>query len=424
MPTRNALQTPAKEVGKLKKMTGSVKALSGRTRLSDHPLSLQYTVGNNAVGRMIQAKLKVSQLGDQYEQEADRMADAVLLMPEPNINQRAFVSRRAPGQPIQRICPECQEGIRRQPVPEEDEQLQRQPLEEEEESLQTKAASGKTPDVSPTVQSRIDGLRDGGRPLPRSVRTYFEPRFGQDFGGVRVHTGAQASEIAQAVNARAFTVGREVVFGAGEYAPGTSEGKRLLAHELTHVMQQSQTSGSVNHAIPQPTIQRTAASCPTGWSTTVRADHNRALSMIDVARRKLSSYNGTTPPEVKTALDAHFKASSTGFAGWVNFNLLFLKSMASMASYDCEDTGSWWCDSSALAKTFWCVPFVDIRVCQPRYFLQSPNERAATLIHEWVHKYGCNFDLGYSHEPDYPSQWTITALLNADPWSELVKDVQ
>src|SRR5262249_10809900 len=130
------------------------------------------------------------------------------------------------------------------------------------------------------------------------------------------------------------------------------------------------------------------------------------------------------PPEVKTALDKHFKANSTGFAAWVNLNLGYLRLIAPLASYDCEDTSSWWCGSGTQAKTFWCVPFVDIRVCQPLYFSEPDLERSRILIHEWVHKYGCNFDLGYQQDPDYPKQWTITALLNADPFARFVRDVQ
>jgi hypothetical protein len=146
--------------------------------------------------------------------------------------------------------------------------------------------------------------------------------------------------------------------------------------------------------------------------------------MLDTARTKLSSYDGTSPPEVKTALDKHFKANSTGFAGWVNLNLGYLRLVAPLASYDCEDTSSWWCGSPTQAKTFWCVPLIDIRVCQPLYFSEPDLERSRILIHEWVHKYGCNFDLGYQHDKDYPQQWTITALLNADPFARFVRDVQ
>jgi hypothetical protein len=79
-------------------------------------------------------------------------------------------------------------------------------------------------------------------PKPAGERAFFEPRFGYDFGSVRVHTGARAAETAQAVQARAFTVGRDVVFGTGQYAPGTSAGRRLLGHELTHVVQQNKDS--------------------------------------------------------------------------------------------------------------------------------------------------------------------------------------
>ena len=81
-------------------------------------------------------------------------------------------------------------------------------------------------------------LRSPGQPLDAETRTLFEPRCGQDFSHVRVHTDARAVKSAQAVNALAYTVGQDVVFGGGEYAPGTKGGQRLLAHELTHVVQQ------------------------------------------------------------------------------------------------------------------------------------------------------------------------------------------
>jgi hypothetical protein len=81
-------------------------------------------------------------------------------------------------------------------------------------------------------------LRSSGQPLDNASRTFFEPRLQHDFSGVRVHTDTKASESARAVNALAYTVGRDVVFEAGRYAPGTSSGNKLLAHELTHVKQQ------------------------------------------------------------------------------------------------------------------------------------------------------------------------------------------
>src|SRR6266566_8361148 len=89
--------------------------------------------------------------------------------------------------------------------------------------------------ISPIVH---DVLSSPGRPLDAGTRAFMEPRFGHDFSNVRVHTDARAAESARAVNALAYTVGRDVVFGRGQYMPGTSEGKRLMAHELTHVVQQ------------------------------------------------------------------------------------------------------------------------------------------------------------------------------------------
>src|SRR5215213_4389890 len=89
-------------------------------------------------------------------------------------------------------------------------------------------------------------LDSAGQPLDGATRAFFESRFGHDFSGVRVHTGANAQESARAVNALAYTVGRDVVFGSGQYAPQTEEGRRLIAHELTHTLQQSSQPSSAS----------------------------------------------------------------------------------------------------------------------------------------------------------------------------------
>jgi hypothetical protein len=217
----------------------------------DRILFLQRTIGNQAVQRLIksgtlQAKLRICQPDDIYEQEADRMGDAVMRMSEPTVT-----SSDVPY--IQRACPTCEED-----------ELRQQPIEEEEEEeLQAKVISGNISKANPNLESQIQSFKGGGQTLSGKDRAFFEPRFGHDFSQVRVHTGAKAAESARAVNARAFTVGGDVVFGTGKYAPGTSEGKRLLAHELTHVVQQQGTIGSccqpllINVISIQPTmIQR------------------------------------------------------------------------------------------------------------------------------------------------------------------------
>ena len=101
---------------------------------------------------------------------------------------------------------------------------------------------------------RVDEvINSSGEPLDRSTRSFMEPRFGHDFSNVRVHTDARAAESAANLNAQAYTIGNHVVFGNGNYLPGTSTGQQLLAHELTHVVQQSSSSvASANSA----TVQR------------------------------------------------------------------------------------------------------------------------------------------------------------------------
>src|ERR1700742_3235839 len=124
----------------------------------------------------------------------------------------------------------------------------------EKEQLQRKAASHLHSDDSiPPIVHEV--LNSSGQPLDRKARAFFEPRFGHDFSKVRVHTGAHAAESALAVNALAYTVGNNVVFGAGQYAPQATSGRRVLAHELTHVVQQEGSVGGLTteSQLPIPT---------------------------------------------------------------------------------------------------------------------------------------------------------------------------
>jgi hypothetical protein len=146
---------------------------------------------------------------------------------------------------IQRLCTECAEEMRQdegKPGMAQREQARYQlhdDNDEEEQKIQPKGARTPTPHVTPSVAANIHALNHGGSPLPKATRAFFEPRFGVDLSLVRVHTGSQAAETAKSINARAFTVGNNIAFGGGQYAPGSNEGRKLLAHELTHVVQQS-----------------------------------------------------------------------------------------------------------------------------------------------------------------------------------------
>jgi hypothetical protein len=166
------------------------------------------------------------------------VATAVMRMPESQITGETE-------EKLQRQPRDEEEAMRRQPVEKDDEKLRMKPMEEDKEevTLQAKEAPGHTPKVRAGLASRIQALRGGGRPLPESVRAFFEHRFGCDFSNVRVHTGADAADLARSINARAFTVGCDIVFGSNEYAPQRTTGWQLLAHELTHVVQQGAARG-------------------------------------------------------------------------------------------------------------------------------------------------------------------------------------
>ena len=172
---------------------------------------------------LAQSKLKLNRLGDVFEQEADRVADHVMDMPEPQLQIAC---------PCGGGCPKCRKEHDSRP------------------QLQTKwvqaNAQGGLPGP-PIVQEATDS---SGQLLEQSTRKFMELRFGHDFSQVRVHTDARAVESARTLNALAYTSSRDIVFGAGQYAPNTHEGRRLLAHELAHVVQQGG-----NHAI----VQRQAA---------------------------------------------------------------------------------------------------------------------------------------------------------------------
>jgi hypothetical protein len=342
-------------------------------------LALQRLVGNQAAQRLIQAKITVGPAGDQYEQEADRVAGQVMTMPAPaqtqptvqraaeeevqtkplaasitplvqragpeeeEVQTKPLVQREAAPEEeelqakplvqreaapeeeelqatplvqreaapeeeelqakplvqreaapeeeelqakplVQReAAPEEEELqakplVQREAAPEEEElqakplvqreaapeeeELQAKPLVQretapEEEELQAKPLiqrSGGGIQASADVEERLNASRGSGSPLPTEVRSFMEPRFGADFSGVRVHTGGEAAQLNRDVSAQAFTHGQDIYLGEGKYAPGSDTGKQLLAHELTHVVQQN--GAQVQHSAEPSPIQR------------------------------------------------------------------------------------------------------------------------------------------------------------------------
>lgn len=179
------------------------------SQASIHPaLQLQSLVGNQAGQRFIQAKLTVTQPNDPYEQEADRVADGIMRMTESDSRLEKGDGARA-----KTLAPQISRLV-----------------------AQTGAHA--TPKISPSVDASIHALNGRGTPLPDTIRAFYEPRLGADLSAVRVHTDSTAAATAAAIHARAFTVGQNIAFGAAQYAPDSTEGKKLLGHELTHVVQQ------------------------------------------------------------------------------------------------------------------------------------------------------------------------------------------
>ena len=179
----------------------------------------------------VQPKLAINKPGDQFEQEADRVAEQVMRMKGPKTCEGALVRPGLSENLVQRKCAKC---------------------EEEDETLQRKVSGGAGRathhdhrNAPPLVH---EALRSGGQRLDDRTRNFFELRTGYDFGNVRVHTDALAARAANAIEASAFTLGNSIWFGQGMYRPNTIPGRRLLAHELIHTIQQggrSQRSGNI-----------------------------------------------------------------------------------------------------------------------------------------------------------------------------------
>jgi len=158
----------------------------------------------------IQFKLSVGAVNDPLETEADAMADTIMRMPEQNF--------------IQRQCSQC----------EEEEKLQRKPL---ASFIQRKESSAGTV-ASEAITNQINSSKGSGSSMDSDTQRFMQSRFGTDFSHVKIHTGHESVQMNRELNAKAFTVGNDIYFNAGQYNPNSGEGKHLLAHELTHTVQQ------------------------------------------------------------------------------------------------------------------------------------------------------------------------------------------
>jgi hypothetical protein len=350
----------------------------------------------------LQTKLKISEPGDQYEQEADRIADEVMRMPEPEVQRQV-----EPGEE------------------EEEERVQRQAI-----SAGTQANTNAKPETSGAPSIIHEVLASPGQPLDAETRSFMESRFGHNFSLVRVHTDPHAAESAQAVNAVAYTVGHEVVFGNNRYMPQSLEGKRLLAHELTHVLQQenAQQTGANPNSTPALFRRVGGVNCPPNVfgapddpranlesvdpiavelanqaadslaadaeevrggipespSTTFQSYQDHFGLPNAVGKGFLNRLTGQVRPSLEIAtreelqiLSRRFRLAARFFSGTVNYRC---PGTAAVTLPGCGE------GSCGAAFAFSCRGGGTIALCQPYWdTLDSDQAKAAALIHESMH---------------------------------------
>jgi hypothetical protein len=276
-------------------------------------------------GRAPFGKLRIGEPNDAYEREADRVAEEVMAGGRRMLNWS--LSKMSIASPLQRKCP-CGGSGGASDVCEECKK-------KEEQTLQRNAAGPTDADIAPPIVH--DVLNTPGQPLDKATRDFFEPRFRHDFSRVRVHTDARAAESAQAVNAEAYTVGGEMVFADRKFAPYTSEGRSLIAHELTHVLQQGTISPCQriidNPSTESETGRNAEAVGAMGWETDHQSANRVGLQrqaqvvgsgagldaddqkIVDVAKREVSNFKCNVEFVLWKILSKHFPDDTRKVAG-------------------------------------------------------------------------------------------------------------
>lgn len=293
----------------------------------------------------LQSKLTIGAPNDKYEQEADQVAEQVMRMPDSQLSiadsagppargrtdnggivqricapfSEEYEKAKDGGRPVEaaNLCPKCvgQDAgvIRRKSLTAK---LQRQEIGEEEEGLlQTKNGGGSIPEVTSDIDADIQSLQGSGRSLSPAERGFFEPRFGADFSAVRLHNSARAAGVARSINARAFTLGQNVVMGAGEYSSATLVGRQLLAHELTHTIQQTGKRDLIQRLDGDPTrVELTYNSSVNETRSILMVCDNGIIHFSPHGSAHLSSFsairhdNGTLSSFTPESLEALYQA--------------------------------------------------------------------------------------------------------------------
>jgi hypothetical protein len=291
-----------------------------------------------------------------------------------------------------------------------------------------RTAESEQPVEAPAIVK--DVVRSPGQPLDQSTRALMEHRFGHDFSQVRVHTDARASDSADAVDARAYTVGRHVAFASREYARGSVEGQRLLAHELTHVVQQGAPAGAAAHPVmrQQKPVPPSYSGCQPAQQTLLDTTVKDARSKINVALGVVASAYGR-PGAVtaanKALLTTHFHTTDRddmrSILGTYNsIGRAFDAGLKLQCEQACASTPTTaTCGYAYNTQLF--GGFGPIHVCFApppgcNFTTTAAPNRIALVIHEAAHRHTGVDDRFYAWQAGYATQSAEEAMDNADSY--------
>lgn len=233
----------------------------------------------------VQFKLSIGAVDDPLESEADAIADKVMRMPEQNF--------------VQRKCASCEE---------EEEKLQRKPL---ASFIQRRESSAGTI-ASDSVSNQINASKGKGSSMDKNTQSFMQSRFGADFSDVKIHTGGEAIQMNRELNAKAFTVGNDIYFSEGQYNPDSSDGRHLLAHELTHVMQQEEQSFSIQRRHFSTKQSKILPASASGEILPFLSTIQQSFGHHDVSNVRANTNNSEAAAK---GAEAFASGSEIGFAG-------------------------------------------------------------------------------------------------------------
>lgn len=350
-----------------------------------------------AIPRTIQAKLVMNQPDDEYEKQADHASEHLMRMPDPGARSVC---------PCGGGCPKCQAKEAQEGV----------------ELVQTKG-TGASPTRQTTPPPIVEKtLRSTGRPLDSSIRSFMEPRFGHDFGGVRIHADAEAAESARSIEALAYTSGNHVVFGEGQYAPNSPAGRQLLAHELAHVIRQRNTSSSATVLQRKPKTEPapTFHGCTSDTALSPKPNEELevirrfAADLVDAALLALEKNDDSD--EYRAALATHFVAPTFADRKTLHgiFRMIWFHLKPENISCASTKKDRDYCDSSPdgrIMAGFTPTDTHQATLCSS-FWSQSFACRAITLIHEAAHGIGVgngSVHPPYRGTPGYPGLGGLNA---------------